>query len=123
MAGKTGAVKPGELRPVLDDQRDRIAVDRLRTEPITLRCRFGSGAFRDARWRQPPQAAEQRAVADCRSGEPRVERLDRAERGAALGQPEFGAACVLVIFAPRQKELDAVYISTARSMTCVVAAK
>ena len=52
---------------------------------------MGSGAFGDAWRRQAPEAAKQRAVAD-RGDEPGLERRDRAERGAALGQPEFGAA-------------------------------
>ena len=106
--GKIGAVKPGARGPALDDQGGRIGVDRLGAEPVALGCRLWLGAPGDARRRQAPQPAKQRAVADRRGLEPGLKCRDRAQRGASLREPEFGAAGVLIVFAPRQKEFDAV---------------
>ena len=93
MADKAGAVKLGKTGPAL--------LPRQRTD----RHRF------DARRRKPPEPAKQRAVANCCSGEPGLERGDRAEFRAACGQPEFRAAGVLVVFAPPQRELDAIGVA------------
>jgi hypothetical protein len=58
VAGKTGAVEPGEPGPVLDDQGDRIGVDRRAAEPVALGWRLRPDGFGDApRWKSP-QAAE-----------------------------------------------------------------
>jgi hypothetical protein len=40
VAGKRRRVKPGEAGPVLDDQRDRIGVDRTGTNPVAVGYRL-----------------------------------------------------------------------------------
>jgi alpha,alpha-trehalase len=63
-------------------------------------------------WRRVAAAAARsagtRAFGNGRGIEPGVERRHRTELGAALRQPQSGAAGVLIVLAPRQEQLDAV---------------
>jgi hypothetical protein len=67
MAGKRRRVKPGEAGAVLDDQCDRIGVDRTDTNPIAVGYRLSPCTPRDTRGRQAPDAPEQRACGDRRA--------------------------------------------------------
>ena len=40
VAGEGGGVEPGEAGPFLDDQRDRIGVDRVGTDPVAVGYRL-----------------------------------------------------------------------------------
>jgi hypothetical protein len=55
-----------------------------------------------------PDPPEQRAVTDRRAGEPRLERHDRTEIGAALRHLQPRAAGVLIVFEPGREQLNAV---------------
>ena len=101
VAGERRGVKPGEAGAILDDQRDRIGVDRAGTNPVAVGYRLSLSAPRNTRWRQVPDPPEQRAVGDPGRSEPGVERFDRTEFGAPLRQPQLGATGVLVVLAPR----------------------
>jgi hypothetical protein len=99
-------VEPGMAGPVLDDQRDRIGVDRVVAEAVTRRCTLLPHALGEARRRQLPDPPEQRALGDRRGGEPGLERGDRTELGAPLRQPELGAAGVLIVLAVVVRDPD-----------------
>jgi len=108
VAGKPRRVQPGEAGPILDNQRDRIGVDRVGTNPVAVGYRLSLSAPRNTRRWQAPDPPEQRAFTDRRGGEPGLERRDRTEIGAPLRQPQPGAAGILIVLAPRQEQLDAV---------------
>src|SRR6516165_6209128 len=54
VAGEARRVKPGKTGPVLDDQRDRIGVNRTGTNPVAVGYRLSPCPPRDAGRRQPP---------------------------------------------------------------------
>jgi hypothetical protein len=60
VAGKRRRVKAGETSPVLDDQRDRIGVDRTGTNPVTVGYRCSPRASGNTRRREAPDPPEQR---------------------------------------------------------------
>jgi hypothetical protein len=84
---------------VLDDEGDRIGVDRIGTNPVAVGYRLSLCASPNSRRRQPPDLPKQRALGDRRGGEPGLERFDRIQIGAALRQPQLGAAGVRVVLA------------------------
>ena len=114
--GKSGAVEPGEPGPFLDDQRDRIGVDRAGTNPVMVGYRFPFGTPLDARRRQTPQPAKQRPIGDLRGREPGFEGSDRTQIGLANRQPDSRAMGLLVVLAPRQEQLDAVGVACQGSL-------
>ena len=114
MAGKGRAVEPGKPGPFLDDEGDRIGVDRIGTNPVAVGYRLPSRPRGHPRWRQTPQSPEQRAVADLGGGEPGFECRDRAEIGLSGRQPHGCAVRLLVVLAPRQEQRDAILVAGQR---------
>jgi hypothetical protein len=86
VAGESCRIKPGKAGPILDDQRDRIGVDRTGTNPVAVSYRISPRPPRDAGRRQAPDPPEQRALCDRSNGEPRLECSDRAELGWAASR-------------------------------------
>jgi hypothetical protein len=87
VAGERRTIEPGRDGPFLDDQRDRIGVDRLGTNPVVVGYRFASGTPLDARRRQTPQPAKQRPFADFSGREPGFEGSDRTQAGSQTVVP------------------------------------
>jgi hypothetical protein len=87
VASERRSVEPGEAGAILDNERDRIGIDRPGTNSVAVGYRLSPCTPRDARRRQAPDPPEQRSLADRSGGEPGVERRDRTEIGAALRQP------------------------------------
>ena len=60
--GEGGAVEPGAAGPFLDDEGDRIGVDRVGTNPVAVGYLISPGAPAHPRRRQAPQPPEQRPL-------------------------------------------------------------
>ena len=61
-----------------------------------------------------PQSPEQRAIADLGGGEPGFEGGYRTEIGLPRGQPYGCSVCLLIVFAPRQKQGDVIFVAGQR---------
>src|SRR6516162_2188953 len=111
VAGEGRRIKAGEADPVLDNQRDRIGVDRTGTKPVAVGYRLSPGTPWNTWRRQAPDPPEQRTRSDRCGAEPGVERADRTQFGMPDREPQLRAAGVLVVLAPRQEEFDAVCVT------------
>jgi hypothetical protein len=85
VSGESRTVETGPLGPFLDDEGNRVGVNRVGTNPVAVGYRLSFGALAQARRRQTPQPTEQGPLAELGRDEPRVEGGDRTEIGLPGG--------------------------------------